>query len=406
VKTNYSIRSVVTLSSLFFLGSFRTFAIPSTTPTPQPSASSKPNPESFYEQAGREMSAPGGQQISTGTGFFIDRTHIVTCAHCVPANSRILISRNDNSKSEAHVVFADRDLDIAVLTSDRPAEGALIIGDSEAIRLLDDLYVFGFPLSAQLGSELSASHGKLNARRGVSGNQWLQLDAAINPGNSGGPILNASGQVVGIAVAHLDPLKMAKDIGTIPERINFAIPSSTLRMRLVRANVAFSYESTGKPVADLANVAAHVTVLITAVGSEGTAQAALPQSKEDQRPNEVLNAAATEYILAGGSPSIDREMAPYAEHLDFYDEGTKTRDEVRAEITKERRKWPSRRYEVSRIVRTAYDPQRDQGAVIVHYNFTVSNGSRQRSGAAETLIVFGTVSKDPKVILVKEHKMQ
>jgi S1-C subfamily serine protease len=88
-------------------------------------------------------------------------------------------------------------LDIAVLTSDKPSEQTLTIGDSEAVKLLDDLYIFGFPLASQIGSELSASHGTLNSRRSVSGKEWLQLDITINPGNSSGPILNASGQVVG-----------------------------------------------------------------------------------------------------------------------------------------------------------------------------------------------------------------
>lgn len=176
------------------------------------------------------------QSISTSTGFFLDGTHIVTCAHCVSDSSRVVIVRSDNTRSEGTVVFADDELDIAVIKTDKPSPDTLGIGDSEAVKLLDDLYVFGFPLASSLGSELSASHGKLNSRRSMAGRQWLQFDATINPGNSGGPVLNSSGQVVGIAVARLDPLKMAKDIGTIPERINFAIPSSVIRMRLTRSN--------------------------------------------------------------------------------------------------------------------------------------------------------------------------
>jgi S1-C subfamily serine protease len=155
----------------------------------------------------------GAQPVSTGTGFFVDGTHIVTCAHCVANSSRVTIVRSDNSKSEGKVMFADEELDIAVVTTDKQSPDSLGIGNSDAVKLLDDLYVFGFPLTSSLGSELSASHGKLNSRRMMGGRNWLQLDAAINPGNSGGPVLNSSGQVIGIAVARLDPLKMAKEIG-------------------------------------------------------------------------------------------------------------------------------------------------------------------------------------------------
>jgi hypothetical protein len=349
--------------------------------------------------------------VSTGTGFFINQTDIVTCAHCIPTGSRVLIVRRDNSESEATVVFADQDLDIAVLTSDKPSEQTLTIGDSEAIKLLDDLYVFGFPLASQIGSELSASHGTLNSRRNVSGKEWLQLDATINPGNSGGPILNASGQVVGIAVARLDPLKMAKDIGTIPERINFAIPSSTLRMRLTRASVAFTFSQPTPPITDMGVSAARATVLLIAISKESPDQSQSPQPNPSQsNPNEkadrVLRAVATEYILSGNSPTIDREMALYAERVDYFDKGAKSFDEIRADIAKYRKKWPSRRYEVSRIVRSEYDSQRDVGSIIVHYTFEVSNGAKRKTGEAETLLVFDSVSKEPRVILVREHKVQ
>ena len=204
------------------------------------------------------------QFISTGTGFFVDPRHLVTCAHCVPPNSSVVTIRSDGSKTPANVVFANRDLDIAVLTCPNPAEGTLTIGDSEALKLLDDLYVFGFPLAGQIGLELSAAHGKLNARREVAGKEWLQLDAAMNPGNSGGPIVNVAGQVVGIAVAVLDRLKTAKETGTIPEGINFAIPSSTLRMWLLRVGVPFSYSAPKPPIGDIASVAANATVLLIA----------------------------------------------------------------------------------------------------------------------------------------------
>jgi trypsin-like peptidase len=353
----------------------------------------------------------GGQSISTGTGFFLDGTHIITCAHCVTDTSRVIIMRSDNSKSDGKVLFADEELDVAVITTDQASHDTLGLGDSESVKLLDDLFVFGFPLASKLGSELSASQGKLNSRRSMAGKQWLQLDATINPGNSGGPVLNSSGQVIGIAVARLDPLKMAKDIGTIPERINFAIPSSIIRMRLARANLNTPLLQPTAPITDMATHASKATVLLISIGKAPEGQPAaqelqLPSPNQEAATDRLLRAAAADYIASGNAESLDVEMAPYAQQVDYYDKGTKNRDEIRADLAKQRQKWTLRRYEFSRVVRTEYDPAKDVGAAIVHYTYHVSNGPKHREGEAESLIVFRSVTKNPKVVLVKEHKIQ
>jgi hypothetical protein len=290
----------------------------------------------------------------------------VTCAHCVENTSRVIVVRSDNTKSDAKVLFADEELDIAVITTEQRSSDVLGIGDSEAVKLLDDLYVFGFPLASKLGSELSASQGKLNSRRSMDGKQWLQLDATLNPGNSGRPILNSSGQVVGIAVARLDPLKMAKDIGTIPERINFGIPSSILRLRLTRANLPVTLLQSTTPKADMAGYATKATVLIISVGkdSESKTPSTEPNPSEPPQPSpnqdavadRLLRAAAADYVASGNAESFDVEMAPYASQVYYYDKGTKTGDEIRADLAKQRQKRPSRRYEFTRVVRTEYDP--------------------------------------------------
>jgi trypsin-like peptidase len=348
--------------------------------------------------------------ISTGTGFFVDSTNIITCAHCVPDGADIFVVRRNNTKSRARVVFADTDLDIAVLTSDSPAEGTLTIGDSEAVKLLDDLYVFGFPLASEIGSELSASRGTLNSRRSISGKEWLQLDATINPGNSGGPVLNASGQVIGIAVARLDPIKTANAIGTFPERINFAIPSSTLRTRLTRSNVSYSFSEPTSAVNDIGDRAAKATVLVIAVNAEQTNQSGpLPNpspTTSSDTADRLLMAAATAYINSGNSPTLDGEMAPYADQVDFYDEGIKSLDQIRSELASQRRKWPTRNYEVQQIASTRYDAQKHVGAVVIRYAYELANGSKRRTGEGESFIVFENVFGQPRVILVKEHKTE
>jgi hypothetical protein len=119
-----------------------------------------------------------------------------------------------------------------------------------------------------------------------------------------------------------------------------------------------------------------------------------------------LRAAATEFITSANSPTVDDEIALYAEQVDFYDEGIKNRTQIRAEITNERRRWASRHYQVSNVVKTDYDPATDIGSVTVIYTYQVSNAQKRKAGEAITQIVFRSVSGDPKVIRVTEQRKQ
>jgi hypothetical protein len=152
----------------------------------------------------------------------------------------------------------------------------------------------------------------------------------------------------------------------------------------------------------MADHATKATVLLVSVGMD------MKQAPPNQAAGagRSLRAAAAKYIVAGNSPTLEGELGLYAERVDFYDEGVKTRDEIRAGIAKERQRWASRHYEFSSVVRTQYDPVKDIGSAIVRYSYDVSNGAKRRSGDAESLVVFGSVSNQPKVILVKEHKIK
>jgi S1-C subfamily serine protease len=57
----------------------------------------------------------------------------------------------------------------------------------------------------------------------------IQTTAPVQPGNSGGPLLDQSGNVLGIISSQLDALRIAEAIGKIPQNINFAIKASVVR---------------------------------------------------------------------------------------------------------------------------------------------------------------------------------
>jgi S1-C subfamily serine protease len=105
--------------------------------------------------------------------------------------------------------------------------------------------------------------------------RYLQISAAVQPGNSGGPLLDTAGQVAGVVAMKLDALKMVKVTGDIPENINFAIKTGTLRDFL--DNSTIDYQSgdakTDLKTTDIAQNARAFTLLISCSAAEETASA-------------------------------------------------------------------------------------------------------------------------------------
>jgi hypothetical protein len=228
--------------------------------------------------------------VSNGTGFYIDKKTILTCAHCIPENSTIIVARSDSKLLVGRLAFVDRKLDVALLATEEPNEFWLSLGNSDSLKLLDDLSVYGFPLAATLGTDLSASQGKLNSRRKIDGNDWLQLDATMNPGNSGGPVINEGGEAVGVAVARLDQFKSLKETGALPERINFAIPSNAVKSRFDRENLVFQMPKLPSAGFDLRDAAINSTVLLLVIKNTVAQTSQKPSEQSDglNRPAHIL----------------------------------------------------------------------------------------------------------------------
>ncbi len=145
-----------------------------------------------------------------GSGFVIDREgHIVTNFHVIEGATDIEVGFWNGLKVRGEVIGTDLDSDLAVLKVDAPAEQLrpLELGDSEQLRVGEVVLAIGSPFG--LGSSMTV--GILSAKGRVlsslnesgqggffSAGDLLQTDAAINPGNSGGPLLNLSGQVIGV----------------------------------------------------------------------------------------------------------------------------------------------------------------------------------------------------------------
>ena len=152
---------------------------------------------------GDQGSAP--QSTATGTGFVTGTDgYIITAAHVVDGASSISVTFQDGTKRTAKLTGKDDATDVALLKVD-PAGltlHPLKLGSSASLRTGDAVAAIGDPF----GYERSISTGivsgldrTIQAPNGFTVAHAIQTDAALNPGNSGGPILNAAGEVIGIA---------------------------------------------------------------------------------------------------------------------------------------------------------------------------------------------------------------
>ncbi len=166
----------------------------------------------------------GEQAVGSGVVVREDGT-ILTNLHVVAGAKRIEVVFADGLKSEAVLVGARPEHDLAVIkprtVPDDLAPATLrSTGD---LRLGDEVVAVGFPFG--IGPSVSAGviSGLRREYRSREGKRLLtnliQFDAAANPGNSGGPLVTADGEVVGIVAAILNPGQVATFIG-----IGFAVP--------------------------------------------------------------------------------------------------------------------------------------------------------------------------------------
>ena len=144
---------------------------------------------------------------SSGTGFVLSVDgFVVTNNHVIAGDGDTVVTFADGTSEPATVVAGDPSRDLAVLQVDRTDLIPLAVGDSDDLRLGDQLVAVGYALGLNgepsvTAGILSAKNRTITAENGVQLVNLLQTDTAINPGNSGGPLLNSSGEVVGINTA-------------------------------------------------------------------------------------------------------------------------------------------------------------------------------------------------------------
>src|SRR5437773_3186672 len=160
-----------------------------------------------------------------GTGFIVDKAgFILTNHHVVDKATKIMVRLEDKSEFQAKLIGSDADTDLAVVKIEAGRDlPVLKLGNSDSVKVGDWVLAIGSPFSL----DHTVTHGIISAkgRTEIGGarndfQSFLQTDAAINPGNSGGPLVNMTGEVIGINTAIISETRQSAGLG-------FALPSNT-----------------------------------------------------------------------------------------------------------------------------------------------------------------------------------
>ncbi len=175
-----------------------------------------------------------GTLKGSGSGFYIGPTTLVTAAHVVEGCRAVAMSDG----TPLDIVAADSTLDVAVLTGATDAGAWLKLSALEVPKLGETITVLGFPYYTSLDQGLVVTSGNVSALRGPDGGSNLvMITAPVQPGNSGGPLMNKKGAVIGVVVSRMDDMAVLEETGSLPQNMNFAVPSGPLLTFLAQNRV-------------------------------------------------------------------------------------------------------------------------------------------------------------------------
>ena len=171
---------------------------------------------------GFEFNAPEGRmpgRAGVGSGVIVsDDGLVITNNHVVEGADEVTVELADGREFRAMEIKTDPDSDLAVVKlADARGLPVAKLGDSDKLEIGDWVIAIGNPFELETTVSAGIISGKGRELGSIRRAQFLQTDAAINSGNSGGPLVNLSGEVIGINTA------IASNNGGY-QGIGFAIP--------------------------------------------------------------------------------------------------------------------------------------------------------------------------------------
>ena len=207
----------------------------------------------------------------SGTAFFVSHNLLLTNYHVVGECKDISVRYPDTAWFPATLTGTDETNDLALLHTNM--DGISVASFHFGPRLGEQVAAYGFPYVEILSSSGNFTVGNVTSLSGLRDDtRFLQMSTPIQPGNSGGPLLDMSGNVVGIVDAQLDALAVMKADKSLPQNVNFAIKAPIVANFLAVKGVAVTPKTdtainpTLQP-SDVAGVAQKFTVQIYCSGT-------------------------------------------------------------------------------------------------------------------------------------------
>ena len=235
----------------------------------------------FGDQGNQPQAGLGSGVIVSPTGFVLTNNHVIEGA------DEIEVILNDSRRATAKVIGTDPDSDLALLKVDLDKLPVIVLGNSDALQVGDQVLAIGNPFG--VGQTVTSGIVSALGRNQLGINtfeNFIQTDAAINPGNSGGALVDINGNLMGINTAIYSRSGGSMGIG-------FAIPVSTARLvmdglikdgQVTRGWIGVEPNDLSPELAETFGVKAKRGVIITGVLQNG------PAAQAGVRPGDVITA--------------------------------------------------------------------------------------------------------------------
>jgi S1-C subfamily serine protease len=200
------------------------FSIAALKPPVVPTAATGNEPAAPPAKSSKLVGVSGTGFVISANGYVLTNDHVISrCVGDVHGNL------SGDPATNLRIVSKDETNDLALLQTTGSLKDFARIR-ATAIRSGDSVIAIGYPFHGLLTSDLTVTTGIVNSLSGIlNDTRYLQISAPIQPGNSGGPLLDTSGNVIGVVAEKFNALKFAKIMGDLPENINFAIKTGAVR---------------------------------------------------------------------------------------------------------------------------------------------------------------------------------